>query len=468
MLSELDLSAKPQPFLVKPNGGWCWFHCERAVAVGPRIVFGSVAGRSRSGSDAGDAELTAFHVDAHRGEGVTLWSPKIVDDHVVPAILTLGDGTLLVSYQAHSDPGPSGQLVRWRKVAGLDPLTVTAEWRCDAGASVCYSNLCRIAAENDRIYSFHRGRNWNPNYLISDDGGTSFRYGGQLLHWPRPSSENPKFSGHDGGRPYIVYRANGADIIHIVASEDHPRAYDNSLYHGMFRNGKLLSSHGVEIGTTSPEPCPRPDRLTSIYVGTSDSIAWPIELRLDQEGRPIALFSVRKGDHKQRRHPGVGGKDHRYMIARFNDVNWSTQELCYAGSRLYPGEEDYTGLCSLDPEDTRIIVVSSDVAPENGTQVAGPVRGRRFELFLGMTDRDGGNFRYIPLTANSSADNIRPYIVSIDSRRSLVLWMRGEYRSYSDYDTDIFGAIFDREWLARLFGFEAAPNARHKIVKASG
>ncbi len=35
-------------------------------------------------------------------------------------------------------------------------------------------------AEKGRIYNFYRGQNFDPNVLISDDDGDSWRYAGQL------------------------------------------------------------------------------------------------------------------------------------------------------------------------------------------------------------------------------------------------------------------------------------------------
>ena len=45
-----------------------------------------------------------------------------------------------------------------------------------------------------------------------------------------------------------------------------------------------------------------------------------------------------------------------------------------------------------------------------------------------------------PLTKDSSTDNLRPIIVSSDDRRA-VLWLRGEYRSFTDYQLDVVGIV---------------------------
>jgi hypothetical protein len=41
--------ARPRPVVLNDDGGWCWFQDERALVVGDRLVFGSVAAGRRDG-----------------------------------------------------------------------------------------------------------------------------------------------------------------------------------------------------------------------------------------------------------------------------------------------------------------------------------------------------------------------------------------------------------------------------------
>ncbi|MCP4048861.1 MAG: hypothetical protein GY732_23045 [Gammaproteobacteria bacterium] len=53
---------------------------------------------------------------------------------------------------------------------------------------------------------------------------------------------------------------------------------------------------------------------------------------------------------------------------------------------------------------------------------------------------DGGkSFSWRPLTRNSTADNIRPIIPAWESDQRVVLWMRGTYNWFTDFDTHIVG-----------------------------
>jgi hypothetical protein len=136
------------------------------------------------------------------------------------------------------------------------------------------------------------------------------------------------------------------------------------------------------------------------------------------------------------------------MIGRFEGKRWNVREICYAGSRLYAGEEDYTGLASLDPVDSRIVIVSSNVDPVSGRRLRSATDGQQhWELFIGLADEAIQNIRWKALTEDSDRDNIRPVVISVGAGRSLVLWMQGNYRSYTDFDTEIVGTVYDRRSL---------------------
>ena len=99
------------------------------------------------------------------------------------------------------------------------------------GDVVTYANPIYLSEEK-RLYVFHRGVGLDPNYLVSEDLGRTWRYGGRL------------FIGRDGYSPYVKYVSNGRDTIHFVGTEDHPRNFTNSLFHGFIRGGLIHSSDG--------------------------------------------------------------------------------------------------------------------------------------------------------------------------------------------------------------------------------
>jgi hypothetical protein len=281
----------------------------------------------------------------------------------------------------------------------------------------------------------------NPCLAISDDGGASFRCGGKLLTWPVPAGD-PKYTGIDGGRPYVKYAADGAGAIHFLTTEDHPRAYDNSIWHGVLRGDRIHASDGTPIvkQRIGSDGALRPNELTLVFAGDADHVAWTIDLHLDRAGRPFCLFSIQRDSRGPQR--AARGMDHRYGYARWDGVRWEAYEICHAGTRLYAAEDAYTGLATLDPQDPDTVYVSTNADPLSGEPLISKADGRRHhEIIRGTTPDRGRTWRWQAVTRDSTADNIRPVVPINDSGRHVVLWLRGSYATYQDYQLDVVGTV---------------------------
>lgn len=413
--------------MLKTNGGWCWFQDPRALVDGDQLIFGSVAGSIVADSKAGDIDVTSVDLESGASTSFTLAPEFQRDDHDVPALLKLPDGRYLAAYQRHGNDS----LTRWRITRRPGDVT---DWHdeqtADAGAGVTYANLFQLPSEGGRIYNFHRGIAFNPNYMISDDGGRSFGYGGRLMSWQHPQQTR------GGGRPYVRYVSNDADTIHFIATEDHPLHYDNSIYHGFYRKGLLHRSDGTEVAPISAdrESAVMPTDFTRVFAGGPGRIAWTSDIQLDERGHPHITFSVER-DSRER------GDDLRYWHGRWDGAKWHTREIAHAGTRLYAREVDYTGLATLDPDDLSTVVISTNAHPETGRPLNSRADGKRhWEIYRGETLDGGRTWRWTAITENSTCDNIRP-IIPRSPRWRVVLWLRGTYRSYTDYDLDVVGTI---------------------------
>ena len=416
-------------FTLKRNGGWCWFQDPRAIMDGGAIVFGSVAGTTKPASAAGDVDITSFDLKTRQAITFTLAPAFQCDDHDVPAILQLSDGRYLAVYQKHGDD----PLMRWRISAGPGDVTDWGpEQSADCGARDTYANLFQLPAESGRIYNFHRGFERNPNYMLSDDGGRTFRYGGRLMNWRHPQGSS------EGSRPYVRYACNDRDTIHFINTEDHPLCYDNSIYHGFYRGGMLHRSDGSLIGplATTQATDIGPTSFTRVFAGDSGHIAWTSDIRLDAAGNPRVTFSV-STPQKER------GDDIRYWHGRWDGKHWVTNEIAHAGTRLYAREFDYSGLATFDPDDLARVVISTNADPKTGEPLISKADGQRhWEIYRGVT-RDGGRtWKWTALTHDSSVDNLRPLVPASSGRGpKVILWLRGTYRSFLDYDQDVVGTI---------------------------
>jgi len=133
--------------------------------------------------------------------------------------------------------------------------------------------------------------------------------------------------------------------------------------------------------------------------------------------------------------------DHRYRYARWDGTEWNDYEIAYAGTRLYANEDEYTGLIVIHPDDPNTVYISTDAYPESGEPLISDATGeRQYEIFKGTTSNSGESWNWKAITENSETDNIRPYITSDGNDRAL-LWLRGEYRTYTDYSLEVVGYV---------------------------
>lgn len=409
------------------NGAWSWFMDERAIVHDGKLIVGSVRAvgdfRNVGDPDWGNVEVAVYDLASGATARTVLHRHYEQDDHDNPAFLPLDDGRYLAVYTKHG----MERRVYYRFSELRDPLTWGPAFEFETpgrsatarrGDNVTYSNLFRLPS--GRILNFFRGPDLDPNYMYSDDSGQSWRYGGRLLR------------GRDGYSPYLKYAFDdrGSGTIHFIATDDHPRNYDNSIYHGFLRDGHIHLSDGTRRAKLSADTSVEVAAwdLTRVFQGDPDNVAWVIDLALDDARQPYAVFSVQKDGRGLPR--GQGGTDHRFHYARWNGSSWRVHEIAYAGTRLYPGEDDYTGLAALDPDDPDVVYISTDADPATGAPLVSRADGLRHrELYRGTTADAGATWRWEPITANSSADNLRPIVPRWADPRTALVWMRGTYQS---------------------------------------
>jgi hypothetical protein len=417
------------PVVLNDDGGWCWFQDERALALGERVLIGSVATGRFDALRAGNVEATVWTPATGETRRVILSERLGKDDHNAPAFLELEGGGMLAVFTRHGED----RLVRWRRTEGGPDLYGLAEvnaWEAEgvfpvdpegARLGVTYSNLYRLSEEGV-IVDLFRGIGWDPNVLRSEDEGKSWTWAGRLLGGP--------------GRPYLRYAGNGRDRVHFVATEQHPRDFDNGLYHGFLRRGEVCASDGAVRGRVSRDTPLRPEDMTPVFTGGPNAVAWPADLELDGGEQPVCLFTVQVDGAGQPR--GMGGADHRFHYARWDGTRWSEREIAHAGRRLYAGEDDYTGLGAIDPENANVVYISTDAHPVTGKALVSTADGARHrELFRGQTDDAGATWVWEAVTTDSTSDNLRPIVPP--GRPRVLLWLRGCLRTYKDYDLEVVG-----------------------------
>jgi len=435
---------------IKPNGGWCWYQGPRAIVTKTgKVVFTTIAGDTYAGCDAGDLWVTSWDPESGKVENFELVDKFQCDDHNVAGLLQKPDGGILAVYGKHG----RDSWQRWRSTSkATDSGDITSwgkEKTFNTGAAYTYSNVFRLSEEKGRIYNFSRSIGYNPNCTISDDDGESWKKGWRLLHWKASDyKKDANHTGVDGSRPYLRYTSNNKDSIHFVTTEDHPRAYDNSIYHGYYRAGKLHNSQGDILSDPASSTPKRltPQSFTQVYQGGKDNVAWTVDLELDTKGHPYTVFSVQMdgASSRNKRYKNICN-DHRYWYARFDGKKWHAHEMAYAGTMLYSSESDYTGLVALDPDDPNTVVISTNADPVSGKPLISTTdQKRHWELYRGKTADGGKTWKWHSITSNSNLDNLRPIIPSNPHGKRIILWGRGTLTTFKNYRLDICGLAEDR------------------------
>jgi hypothetical protein len=308
------------------------------------------------------------------------------------------------------------------------------DWNLTPGSdfNVTYSNLFYLPAEN-RTYNLARANNRSPNMMLSHDYGDRWTYGGKLL-------STQVNVGYVNG--YLKYASNGVDRIDFIATEHHPRDFNNSIYHGYIQGGTLHQSDGTRVDEDIfDNAAPNQPALTKVFAADPENgsqvytRAWTIDLAVDRTGNPYAIFTTRANDIPVNTQ---GYNDHRFWYARYDGSRWHVHQLAKAGARLYRSEQDYTGLVALDPHDPNTVYMSSTIDPRDDSDLG------VHEIFRGKTDDLGATWLWSPITQRSEMDNLRPIVPIWDEEHTALVWMRGVYRTMHDYDLDIVGLVFER------------------------
>ncbi|MDT0650644.1 BNR-4 repeat-containing protein [Autumnicola edwardsiae] len=379
----------------------------------------------------GEITVSSYNIETGERQVVVMNGESFeTDDHNAGVLLLRPDGKYLTVYAGHGDEPK----MRYRISANPGDMSQWEPERiAETGGNTSYSNVYRLA-NTGKTYNFHRGIRNNPNYMTSNDDGNSWNYGGQLFAFR--------------GRPYLRYASNNKDRIHFITTEEHPRHYNNSIYHGYIQDGYVKKSDGSHLSRLSNNEKTdlKPQDFTPVFDGNSDTrdkVAWTSDIELDKDDNPYIAFSVTQDPISlgETANTEDGGFDNRYHYARWDGERWNEYEIAYAGTRLYAGENEYTGLITLHPDDPNVVYISTNVNPETGNSFIGG--GKNHEIFRGTTADGGASWNWIPITKNSAEDNIRPIVVSNDKYEG-VLWLNGRYTTYKNYDLKVLGIINEK------------------------
>jgi hypothetical protein len=424
------------------NGGWCWYQDERAVvdtAKNKLVIATEASGGSRNGQ----TEAVIYDIAMNKSTRYTLTSTLStgnVDDHNSPALLIRPDGNYFAMWSSHRADCLSRTSIfngtSWSAEKTID----WTPWGCPWGPSgttnlVTYSNPWYIGSS---IYSMERSVGTDPAVLTSTDNGATFTYYGRLMDTVQ--------TGYVAG--YFKYWGNNTDRIDFVGTEAHPRDADTSLYHGYISGGKVYNSAGTVLDSSLKDT--NATTSNSVDINTYTQVfktgntvkgvklcrMWNHDIVRYADGT-IAVLGQGRADNCTGT-PSGSDPDKRMVYFRFDGSTWKGTYLVKAGPKLYPAEEDYTGLSALDPDDPHTIYISTVYDPRDDTTITS---GGKHEIWRGTTCDNGATFTWTQLTARSTMDNIRPIVPKWDSSHTALLWLRGTYSTAQMYTLQVVGNV---------------------------
>ncbi len=421
------------------NGTWSWYQDERAVVDvnGGKIIIGSDASDNGFGGSSREGDVEAVIFDLLSGtsqkfilkDGSSAPNSFYADDHNAPGLLVRPDGKYLAMYAAHFNDTSSHYRIYDNGVWGSEQIF---NWKLErpggSNFQTTYSNVYFLSAEN-RVYNFVRGNNKSPNSMVSTDWGDTWTYGGQL-------TRNAGVGYNNG---YYKYWGNGVDRIDFIFTEYHPRDFNTSIYHGYIKDGKSYKSDGTLVDNNILDTIniPTPADFTQVFAtgtvvqGMTMTRCWNIDVVRYNDGTVATIFKTRVNDTT----PPSNSPNHAFFYARHNGTSWTSTYLGMAGPKLYGSEQDYTGLAAMHPNNPNTIYISTPIDPQNNANL------NNHEIFRGVTSDNGATWNWIPITMNSSRDNLRPIIPIWDEEHTALLWWRGTYLSAQNYDASVVGIL---------------------------
>lgn len=406
------------------NGGWCWYQDERAIVdqeTGELVIASVASGGARDKR----VEITHWNIAAKTAKRHHLDTMGYTDDHDVAAIVKKPGGGYVAMWAGHNDDCNSYYSVYDGNAWSTHGTFAWPECPTPSGKRITYANLWYLG---DTLYSYVRSIDTSPHYLFSQDGGQSWKLGGRLTSTPR--------IGYVAG--YYKYWGNNRDRLDFFGTEQHPRDFDNSLYHGYIQDGKIHDSMGRVVDTDFTDRSAKevPEYTTVFATGTTINGVrlehmWNADLVRYEDGTIAAIGSGRVTG------TGSDDPDKRLLYFRFDGSKWTTTYLAKAGTKLYDSEQDYTGLGALHPDNPNVIYISTPFDPRTDE---GQFTGKK-EIWKGVTCDNGKTFDWEPVTANSQMDNLRPIVPKWDSKHTALLWLRGTYTSAQSYDFKVVGLI---------------------------
>jgi hypothetical protein len=370
------------------GGGWSWFGDPRAIVSGDNLFVGWITSN-------GNVEVGRMNLVTGGWAQARLRGPINIDDHSNPSLVLLPDGRVAAFYSPHSGRLTSGSEM-WYRVA-RKPGGVVA-WGPERHVPVNTKGPLGYTYPNPlwaggKLYLFWRGADWNPAFSRTSD----------LVSWA-PARE--LLRGVTGQRPYIKFDSYGRSI-RFVYTGAHPDSRKTSLYFAELDGKYVRGADGHRIASRSRLPFAY-NRGPLIYSWHTAGSAWGWDIAHDAAGNPVVVYTTIQSPTQ-----------HTYRYARWTGHAWYDRALVVAGPSI-DHDPGYSGGITLDHSDPDVVYLSRFVEGH-------------FEIERWQTHDQGHTWEATPVTADSTRDNLRPFVPRGTTGDRVLLWTWGRYNRFQDF-----------------------------------
>ena len=405
--------------LLAEDAAWCWFSDPRAIYYAGNkeaAYFGYI-------NSQGDVMIKSMDLVTKTKDEFTLHKELQTDDHNVPSILILPDGKLLAFYNEHNGN------IFMRKSKKAEDVT---DWEKEVillkknnKNRYCYTNPVMLSDEDNRIYLFGRNivRNESGTYtdtrtycIYSDDLGETWSEELNFLH-----------NNMINDRPYVKYCSDNKSRIDFLFTNGHPtHRNDVSLFHMYYEKGMFYQTNGQAISAFKDIPI-NINNVNKVYDAIRHNVnTWIWDIALDKKDFPVITYVKYSSE-----------LEHRYSYARWNGAEWEENDIVNAGKYITiikQGEKlrepHYSGGIVIDHNNPDILFLSREI--DGIFEIEKKIR------------RKNGECKTESITSNSKIDNIRPFVVPRNGENaSILLWMKGNYYHYTDFETNLIFKIIE-------------------------